>query len=141
MSKLKYSTFADESSPESRVYSADTKLPKLYIVNSWIVKRGRDKEFVAAWKAFAKWLVSQKGSMGSTRLFKDDLDPAHYLSVDSWENGAVHAAFRRGVQFGKQSYRLQKLTIDFSSWTLTLEAEETLQPQPPTRRIVSSDTG
>ncbi len=99
-------------------------MPKVYIVNSWIVKRGRDKDFVVAWKAFARWIVSQNGATGTTRLFKDDLDPAHYLSVHSWEDETARATVQRGVQFGKESFKLQQLAVDFSSWSLRLEAEE-----------------
>ena len=98
-------------------------MPSVYVVRSWIVKRGRDLDFLTAWQAFAKWMVRQEGSTGSTRLFRDTLDPAHYMSVDSWEEEKAPTTFR-GLEFGRQSYKLEQLAVNFSSWTLNLEAEE-----------------
>ncbi len=100
-------------------------MPRVYVVRSWVVKRGRDEDFLTAWKGFARWMVRQDGSTGSTRLFRDTLDPAHYMSVDSWEEEKASAT-TRGLEFGRQSYKLEQLTVNFSSWTLKLEAEEQL---------------
>ena len=96
---------------------------KIYTISNWTVKRGRDKEFVEAWKVFANWIVLQKGT-GPTRLLRDDLDPAHYISIESWEDENTRAAIQRGVPFGRQSYKLQQLAIDFSSRPFKEEREE-----------------
>jgi len=96
---------------------------KIYTISNWTVKRGHDKEFVAAWKGFANWIVLQKGA-GPARLFKDDLDPAHYISIESWEDESSRAAIQNGVPFGRQSYKLQQLTIDFFSRSFKKEGEE-----------------
>ena len=91
------------------------------IISSWVVKRGRDLEFVAAWQAYAKWLISKHGSKGSPQLFRDNLDPAHYVSIDYWDDNEALTAIRNSVYFCRESYRLQQLTMHFSSWTLTPE--------------------
>ncbi len=97
---------------------------KVYTVYSWVVKRGHGKEFVAAWQNFAKWIARQEGSTGSTWLFKDTIDPAHYISVDAWKEEKASKTVRKGVEFGRQYYKLQQLTDNFSSWTLQLEAKQ-----------------
>jgi len=101
---------------------------KIYTISNWTVKRGHDKEFVTAWKSFANWIVLQKGT-GPTSLFKDELDPAHYVSIESWEDQSIRAAIQKGVPFGRQSYKLQQLTIDFSSRSFKKEGEEIRLPQ------------
>jgi len=97
---------------------------EVYAVYSWVVKRGRGEEFVAAWQNFAKWIVKQEGSTGSTRLFRNTLDLAHYMSVDVWKEGKASETIRTGVEFGRQYYKLQQLTDNFSSWSFKLEAEQ-----------------
>ncbi len=99
-------------------------MTNVYTVYSWVVKRGRGKEFVSAWQNFAKWIVKQEGSTGLTQLFKDTLDPAHYMSVDAWKEEKTSEMIRKGVEFGRQYYKLQQLTDNFSSWMLKLEAEQ-----------------
>ena|SRR5215510_1829763 len=94
-----------------------------YTIRNWTVKRGRDQDFVAAWRVFARWMVSQKGMIGPARLFKDNLDPAHYVSIDSWEDEATRDSIQVGVQFGKQAYKLEQLSMDSSSRSFSLEAE------------------
>ncbi len=99
-------------------------MTKVYTVYSWVVKRGRGEEFVAEWQDFAKWIVKQEGSTGSTQLFRDTLDPAHYMSVEVWKEEKASETIRKGVEFGRQRYKLQQLTDNFSSWMLKLEAEQ-----------------
>ena len=101
---------------------------KIYTISNWTVKRGREKEFVAAWKNFANWIVRQKGT-GPASLFKDDLDPAHYTSIESWEDESTRAAIQKGIPFGRESYKLQQFSIDFSSRSFKKEGEES--PLPP----------
>ena len=99
-------------------------MTKAYTVYSWVAKAGRDTEFVAAWREFAKWTVKQEGSTGSTRLFRDTSNPRHFMSVDSWRNEKALKTLREESEFNRQLNRLQRLLDNFSSWPLKLEAEE-----------------
>ncbi len=101
-------------------------MSKTYTIRTWTIKRGRDKDFLAAWKDFAKWITSQDGAVGPARLFRDNLDPAHFVSIDSWQDETARDLIHAGVQFGKQSYKLEQLAMDSSYRSLTLEAEESL---------------
>jgi len=84
-------------------------------------------DFIDAWKAFARWIASQEGAIGPVRLFKDNLDPAHYVSIDSWVNASARDSLQAGVQFGRQYYKLEQLAMDSSSRSFRLEAEEGLE--------------
>jgi len=99
-------------------------LAKIFTVYSWTVKHGRGQEFVEAWKGFALWAISQKGSSGSTRLFRDLDDPTHFMSVDSWEKEELLESIREGMEYGRRIDDLRKLLYNFASWPLELEAEE-----------------
>ena len=99
-------------------------MSKAYTIRNWTVKRGRDNDFLATWKVFAGWMISQQGAIGPIRLFKDNLDPAHYISIDSWEDENVRDSIQDSVHFGKQSYKLEQLAMDFSYRSFSLEAEE-----------------
>jgi heme-degrading monooxygenase HmoA len=98
-------------------------LSKTYTVYSWTVKKGLDSRFVEAWRDFAAWVVGQRRSSGSTRLFRDLADPAHFMSVDSWENEEALADFQKGAEFRHRIDVLRELLDDFRSWPLGLEAE------------------
>jgi heme-degrading monooxygenase HmoA len=99
-------------------------LAKIFTVYSWTVKRGHGQEFVEAWKGFARWVISQTGSSGSTRLFRDTDDPTHFMSVDSWQNLELLESIQKGVEYGRRIDDLRKLLYNFASWPLELEAEE-----------------
>ncbi len=99
-------------------------LTKTFTVYSWTVKRGQDHQFADAWKDFAKWVTRQKGSSGSTRLFRDLNTAGHFLSVDAWENEESLRAFLKEAEFGLRVEGLRKFLDGFSSWPLKLEAEE-----------------
>ena len=99
-------------------------MAKIFTVFSWTVNRGRSRDFVEAWKDFALWAISQKGSSGSTRLFRDLDDPAHFMSVDSWENEETFESIRKETEYGSRIEDLRKLLYNFASWPLELEAEE-----------------
>ena len=99
-------------------------MAKIFTVFSWTVKRGHSQEFVEGWKGFAMWVINQKGSLGSTRLFRDLDDPAHFMSVDSWENEELLECIRKGIEYGRRIDDLRKLLDNFASWPLELEAEE-----------------
>ena len=99
-------------------------MTRVYTVYSWVAKQGRDREFVSKWQQFAKWVVNQKGSMKSTRLFGDMSNPNHFLSVDSWKEEKAFKILQAGREFNGQLRDLRKFLDDFSSWSLKLEAEE-----------------
>ena len=99
-------------------------LAKIFTVYSWTVKPRLGEEFVKAWKSFALWVISQKGSSGSTRLFRDLDDPRHFMSVDSWENRETIESIRKGIEYGRRIEDLQKFLYNFASWPLDLEGEE-----------------
>jgi len=99
-------------------------LAKIFTVYSWTAKRGHGQEFVEAWKGFARWAISQTGSSGSTRLFRDTDDPTHFMSVDSWQNLELLESIQKGVEYGRRIDDLRKLLYNFASWPLELEAEE-----------------
>ncbi len=98
-------------------------MTRYFTVYSWTVKPGVDKEFATAWREFANWITRQEGSLGSSRLFRDLGDSAHFLSVDSWASGKSLDTVRATEEFGKQIDALRKLLQDFNSWPLRLEAE------------------
>ena len=101
-------------------------MAKIFTVYSWTVKRGHGQEFVEAWKGFARWAISQTGSSGSTRLFRDTDDPTHFMSVDSWENEELLESIRKGMEYGRRIDDLRKLSYNFASWPLELEAENAI---------------
>jgi hypothetical protein len=76
------------------------------------------------WNGFAKWVIRQTGSSGSTRLFRDLDNHGHFLSVDSWENEESLKTFLNGTEYGLRIEALRKFLDNFSSWPLKLEAEE-----------------
>src|SRR5207245_10635281 len=82
--------------------SRENILAKIFTVYSWTVKRGHGQEFVKAWRGFARWAISQTGSSGSRRLFRDTGDPTHFMSVDSWQHQALLESMQKGVEYDRR---------------------------------------
>ena len=99
-------------------------MTKVYTVYSWVAKPGRDKEFVSSWQEFANWIVKQKGSAKSTRLFRDLSATNHFMSVDSWQDETAYETLRKGTEFSNNLRNLREFVDNLSWWPLKLEAEE-----------------
>jgi len=97
---------------------------KVYTVYSWTVKPGFNQQFLRAWRSFAKSILQQPGSNGSTRLFRDLENPAHFLSVDSWQDEKAMKKAGQTKELTQQMEGLRKLLDEFSSWSLKPETEQ-----------------
>ena len=99
---------------------------KVWTVYSWVAKPGQQSESVLACREFAKWIVRQTGSTGSTRLFSDKSDTRHFMSVDSWEDERAFRSLLERSEFNRRMDQLRKHLTKIESWPCCLKLKSTL---------------
>ena len=93
-----------------------------YTQGTWLVKPGREQDFMRLWQELADWSVTE-GFTGRGTLFRDLDHPARFVSIGPWssleeiEQWRASAGFREGVE------RLRDVLESFEPPTLELVRE------------------
>lgn len=74
----------------------------VYTLGVWTVKKGREDEFVAGWRALAQWTIDEglAGSAGHATLVRDHDNARRFISFGPWpsveavERWRAHPVFR-----------------------------------------------
>lgn len=93
----------------------------LFSQGSWIVKLGREREFVEAWTEFAEW---SKAELGMTRgtLLRDLDQPTRFISFGGWKNVEEIQRWRALPGFQERVGRIRSLLDSFEAHTMQLAA-------------------
>ncbi len=57
-----------------------------YSVGIWLVKSGREKEFITAFDDFAKWVLNRNLGAGEVYLLQDIQQPGRFITCGPWES-------------------------------------------------------
>ncbi|MGH2605671.1 MAG: hypothetical protein ACRDG5_03690, partial [Anaerolineales bacterium] len=57
---------------------------QLFTSGAWLVKEGKEAEFVSAWKNFAEWTSRAGLGAGAGHLLQDTAEPRRFLSFGPW---------------------------------------------------------
>jgi heme-degrading monooxygenase HmoA len=95
----------------------------LYTHGVWVVRSGREEEFVARWRELAEWTAANVPGAGIARLLQDMEHPGRFISVGPWESREAVASWRSLLGFQERLGRLRELLETFSMATLALRAE------------------
>lgn len=101
-------------------------LGQLFTSGSWLVKSGKEQEFISAWKNFAEWTSSRPGT-GIGHLLQDIANPRRFLSFGPWESQDAIQSWRNTAEFQTFLTVVRDLCEDFQPSTLSLVA---LSPSP-----------
>ena len=63
-----------------------------YTSASWVVREGKEDEFVAGWRDWIEWTRDNVRGLISARLVRDTREPRHFISLAQWEDASVRAA-------------------------------------------------
>jgi heme-degrading monooxygenase HmoA len=99
----------------------------LYTHHVWVVRSGREEEFVARWKDLAEWTAGNVRGAGTARLLQDMEHPGRFISVAPWESREALAAWRSQLGYQERLGRLRELLETFTPSTLAVRA----QVEPP----------
>ncbi len=93
-------------------------MARVWTHGTWRVKRGREDEFVAAWRAMAGRGVAEMDTAAPPTLLRDRDRPNVFLSFGPWPNVAAIAAFRGSDLFQESVAAMDDLLDDFETRTL-----------------------
>lgn len=102
----------------------------LYTYGVWVVKSGREEEFIVRWRELAEWTVANVPGAGVARLLQDEGHPGRFFSIGPWESREAIASWRSLLGFQERLGRLRELLETFTQATLTLRAEVSPQLSP-----------
>ena len=94
-----------------------------YTHGTWIVKSGKEEDFIRAWKELAEWTKANVPGAGTARLLRDREQPNRFASFGPWGSLAAIAAWRQMAEFQQRVARLRELLESFEPHTLELVAE------------------
>lgn len=94
----------------------------LYTHHVWVVRSGREEEFVARWRDLAEWTAANVAGAGTARLLQDMDQPGRFISVAPWENSEALASWRSLLGYQERLGRLRELLETFTPSTLALRA-------------------
>ena len=98
------------------------KIGQLYNSGQWLVKPGKEAEFISAWDTFAKWTVLNQAGAGSGHLIQDTANSRSFLSFSPWDSQDAIQQWRLKPEFQAFVSRARELCDDIQPRTLTLVA-------------------
>ena len=98
------------------------ELSQLFSSGQWLVKPGKEAEFIAAWDTFAQWTVQSQAGAGSGHLLQDTANPRSFLSFGPWKSQDAIQQWRQKPEFQAFLNRARELCDDIQPRTLTLVA-------------------
>jgi heme-degrading monooxygenase HmoA len=96
---------------------------ELYTSGEWLVKEGREEEFVGAWRDLADWTAEAIPGARWARLLRDREEPRRFLSFGPWESLEAIASWRASEGFAERIGRIRELVDDLRPRTLEVVAE------------------
>jgi heme-degrading monooxygenase HmoA len=95
---------------------------ELYTAGDWLVKEGREEEFVRAWRDLADWTAGSVPGAWA-RLLRDRDEPRRFLSFGPWESLEAIESWRSSEGFSQRIGRIRELLDDMRPRTLEVAAE------------------
>jgi len=103
-------------------------MSRSYTYGVWIVKPGREEDFVAGWRELAEWTSANAPGAGRCRLLQDEDQPLRFISIGSWDDKGAIAASRSQLGFQERVGKLRALLETYTPANLELRAEVAAAP-------------
>ena len=71
----------------------------VHALNVWIVKEGREDEFVARWQALAQWTIDEGIGASHATLVRDSANLRRFVSFGPWGSEEAVARWRASAGF------------------------------------------
>jgi quinol monooxygenase YgiN len=98
------------------------KIGQLYTSGQWLVKPGKEPEFISAWDTFVQWTVLNQAGAGSGHLIQDTANSRSFLSFAPWDSQDAIQQWRQKPEFQSFVNRARELCDDIKPSTFTLVA-------------------
>jgi heme-degrading monooxygenase HmoA len=96
----------------------------IYTSGDWMVKPGREEEFIEAWHDLAEWTATEIAPGAPAMLLRDRDEPARFRSFGPWDSDEQVAAWRQSEGFLARIGRIRELLDRFEAHTLDVVAVE-----------------
>lgn len=74
-------------------------IEKPFTLGEWLVKEGREPEFISYWQTFAEQTAQDFKTPGGAYLLQDSSDPRHFISFGEWEKDDTIRQWRQSPEF------------------------------------------
>ncbi|MGZ4355051.1 MAG: antibiotic biosynthesis monooxygenase family protein [Gaiellaceae bacterium] len=95
---------------------------KPYTLSTWVVKPGREDEFLRLWQDFADWAVTENFAQ-SAMLLRDVEHPNRFVSLGPWHTIDQVGRWRDATGFSERIARLREVLESWEPQTLELVFE------------------
>jgi heme-degrading monooxygenase HmoA len=95
----------------------------IYTSGDWLVKPGREEEFIEAWHELAEWTAAEIAPGARAMLLHDRDEPALFRSFGPWDSDPQVAAWRQSEGFAARIGRIRELLDRFEAHTLDVVAD------------------
>jgi heme-degrading monooxygenase HmoA len=92
-----------------------------YTHTSWVVKRGREEEFIERWSEWAEW-SHREGLAARAMLLRDADNPERFVSFGPWESVQAVRNWRALAGYQERVARLREVVDHFEPRTLEVVA-------------------
>jgi heme-degrading monooxygenase HmoA len=97
-------------------------LGQLFTSATWLVKEGKETNFIAAWKDFAEWTSRSGLSAGTGHLLQDSANSRSFLSFGPWGSLEEIQRWRNAPEFQAFLATARELCEQVQPRTLSLVA-------------------
>ena len=87
-----------------------------YTHTSWVVKEGREDEFVERWREWADW-TRRQGLASQAMLLRDVDDPRRFISFGPWESIQAVSNWRAQAGYHERVVKLGEVVDHFEPRT------------------------
>lgn len=101
---------------------------QLFTAGIWLVKEGKEAEFIAEWSRFADWTSKSHLGAGTAHLLQDAADARRFLSFGPWESAEAIDRWRHTPELKSFLASARELCDEIQPRTLSLVA---LSQSPP----------
>lgn len=92
---------------------------KYWILDSWLVRPGREEEFVAAWTDLIEWTMQQvPGKVRGVPLYRDAQQRNRFFCPMVWESAEAITAWRASQGYQSRIERIEPLCAEREARTL-----------------------
>jgi quinol monooxygenase YgiN len=94
--------------------------PSFYTGAEWLIRPGREDEFVRAWSDFVDWSATETDAALGGILLEDATEPRRFLSIGPWRSAEEAQAWFRRPGLQDRSAPLRELAESFEPRFLQL---------------------
>ena len=91
---------------------------QLFSVGIWLIKSGKENDFIAAFNDFAKWVFNHNLGAGEVYLLQDLLEPRRVVTCGPWDSIQKIEEWRKLPEFKEFFTKAKEMCDDATPLTM-----------------------